>query len=317
VRLLLTGASSFTGYWFAQELASAGHEVTATFTRKDVATYGDEERGQRVADTLKHCRPVFDCRFGDDTFQEVVRTSDFDVLCHHAANVTDYKSPDFDIHRALEGNTHRLPEVLGELARTGCQRVVLTGSVFEGGEGAGSEGLPHFSPYSLSKALTAEVFRHHCREAGLRLGKFVIPNPFGPREDPRFTAYLMRTWLAGSTASVQTPHYVRDNIQVSLLARAYLRFLEDASDERAFTRFNPSGYVESQGAFARRFAAEMRERLRLPCALELAAKHAFTEPRARINTDVLDSDELRWDEAAAWDAIADYYARRLGEKPPA
>ena len=103
----------------------------------------------------------------------------------------------------------------------------MTGSVFEGGEGAGSQGLPDFSPYGLSKALTAQVFRYYCARAGMGLGKFVIPNPFGPYEEPRFTAYLMKNWLAGATPACSSPAYVRDNIHVSLLAKVYARFAEE------------------------------------------------------------------------------------------
>ena len=31
MRIVFTGGSSFTGYWFIKELAAAGHEVIATF----------------------------------------------------------------------------------------------------------------------------------------------------------------------------------------------------------------------------------------------------------------------------------------------
>ena len=34
MKILFTGASSFTGYWFAKQLASAGHEVFALFRRQ-------------------------------------------------------------------------------------------------------------------------------------------------------------------------------------------------------------------------------------------------------------------------------------------
>ena len=43
---------------------------------------------------------------------------------------------------------------------------MLSGSVFEGGEGSGSQGLPDFSPYGLSKALTAQMFRYYCGTRG-------------------------------------------------------------------------------------------------------------------------------------------------------
>ena len=120
-----------------------------------------------------------------------------------------------------------------------------------GGEGAGSQGLPDFSPYGLSKALTYQVCRYDCTRAGIGLGKFVIPNPFGPYEEPRFTAYLIKNWLAGATPNCSSPSYVRDNIHVSLLAKVYVQFAKQLP-AHGFVRINPSGYAESQGAFTLR-----------------------------------------------------------------
>ena len=117
--------------------------------------------------------------------------------------------------------------------------MLLSGSVFEGGEGAGSQGLPDFSPYGLSKSLTAQMFRYYCGTSGLSLGKFVIPNPFGPYEEPRYTAYLMKNWLAGGTPSCSSPAYVRDNIHVSLLAKAYARFAAESPGCPGFHQAEP------------------------------------------------------------------------------
>lgn len=313
MRILFTGASSFTGHWFVRQLAENGHDVTATF-RRTVEDYGGTRR-QRVEALLGLCRPAFDCTFGEPAFLRCVEgEAGWDLLCHHAAEVSNYRSPDFDAVGALASNTRNLDAVLAALAERGCRRLVLTGSVFEGGEGAGSDGLPPFSPYGLSKGLTAEVVRFAARRRGFRLGKFVISNPFGPLEEPRFTTYLVRCWFRDEVARVNTPDYVRDNIHVSLLARAYTRFAEQLAGEAGFERFNPSGYVESQGAFARRFAAELSTRLGRTCRLELAEQRVFDEPRVRINTDVLSPTELGWSEVASWDALADYYRRELGSR---
>ena len=197
------------------ELVRAGHEVVATF--REASDRYDGLRAERVAAVAAVCRPVFGCSFGDRGFLGLVdEEAHWDALCHHAADVTNYQSPDFDVTRALENNTRNLANVLKALRARSCRKLVLTGSVFESDEGAGSEELPAFSPYGLSKGLTAQVFRYHARACGLRLGKFVIPNPFGPYEEQRFTAYLISTWFRGETAVVQTPAYVRDNIHVIL-----------------------------------------------------------------------------------------------------
>jgi nucleoside-diphosphate-sugar epimerase len=305
MRVLFTGASSFTGFWFIRELAAAGHAVTAIF-RRGAEEYSGDVRRQRVVLASQAGRPRHGCSFGDAKFLALINDGGWDLLCHHGADVSDYKNPNFDTVAALRNNTNNLPAVLEALRTAGCQRLLLTGSVFEGGEGAGSQGLPDFSPYGLSKALTAQTFRYYCARAGLGLGKFVIPNPFGPFEEPRFTTYLMKTWLAGAPAVCSQPSYVRDNIHVSLLAKAYVRFAEEFSAV-GFTRLNPSGYAESQGAFTLRMAQEMCPRLGVPCPVELKKQVEFPEPRVRINTDPPDAEALGWNESVAWDEIARYY----------
>ena len=76
------------------------------------------------------------------------------------------------------------------------------------------------------------------------------------------------------------------------------------------TRLNPSGYVESQGAFANRFAAEMSTRLGVPCPIVLLGQKNFDEPMVRINTDRVDAAAFGWSEKAAWDSEAEFYSRK-------
>jgi nucleoside-diphosphate-sugar epimerase len=319
MKILFTGGSSFTGYWFVRQLAQAGHDVTATFTRSGVGDYGRDVRGKRVADMQQYCKPAWNVAFGDERFVSLL--DGVNVLCHHAADVTNYKSLDFDAGAAVSTNTKNLRIVLDALKKQGSLpgsgAVLLTNSVFAGGYGAGTLDahgkLPHFSPYGLSKALTAEMFEYYCDASGVPMGQLVIPNPFGPFEEPRFTNYLMKTWFAGKKAGCNTPAYVRDNIHVELLARVYVQCAEKLHElPGAACIVGPHGYIESQGAFAQRFGAEMRLRLGLACDLELAHQTEFTEPRVRINTDTPDASALGFDEAKAWDAVAEYYLRMYG-----
>lgn len=310
MKILLTGASSFTGCWFAKTLSEAGHQVVATFSADSVDGYDEPLRKRRVETALGCCDPLWGVRFGDEAFIAAIRDGGFDLVGCHGAYVTGYRDADFDYARALASNTHNLPCVAEALTETGA-KVVLTGTVFEGGEGAGSDGLPHFSAYGLSKSLTATAFKHCCDAHGVDMAKFVIPNPFGPLEEARFTAYLVRTWIAGETAGVRTPVYIRDNIHASLLAKAYAGYAEAFVQGTAGPHYGPSGYVESQGAFTERFAREMAPRLGVDCPVELGEQTDFPEPRTRINTDNALTFTDGWDESAAWDEMADYYLEAL------
>jgi nucleoside-diphosphate-sugar epimerase len=170
-----------------------------------------------------------------------------------------------------------------------------------------------FSPYGLSKGLTGALCDFYCEREGMPLDRFVIPNPFGPYEEPRFTDYLMRTWLAGGAARVGTPRYVRDNIHVDLLAKSYAAFVTTPG-ARGSRKLGPSGYPENQGAFAERVAREVKVRTHLDCALSFAEQTEFAEPAIRINTALADATVLGWSETAAWDEFVRYYQTLYAER---
>lgn len=303
MRILLTGGSSFTGLWFARSLANRGHTVVAPLKGSNYA----DLRGSRVAELRRVAEVVEDCAFGSARFLELAGTGSWDMLCQHAAQTGDYRNPDFDVVGAVAANTNNVAAVLKALLARGLANVVITGSAFEQDEGVGETPLRAFSPYGLSKGLTWQCYRYLSETMGFNLGKFVIANPFGPFEEPRFCSYLIRSWFKGEVPAVRTPLYVRDNVHVDLLAAAYSAYIENMPSQRGISKLYPSYYVESQGAFANRFAGEMSSRLGVPCPVVLQQQQEFAEPMVRINTDRIDGAKLNWNEKSAWDAEAEYY----------
>jgi UDP-glucose 4-epimerase len=305
MKVLLTGASSFTGHWFAEALHRAGHHVVAPL-RGNLESGPDSRRAERVRRIKGEVETIPDCAFGSPRFLDVLSGQDFDVLCHHGAEVGDYRNPDFDIASAVAKNTLNLRAVLIRMSNRGLKGVVLTGSFFEHDEGAGSQPLIAFSPYGVSKGVTADVVRHRCHEIGIRYGKFVIPHPFGPLEQPRLGAYLAKTWKSGAVAQINTPAYVRDNIHISLLSASYARFVNETPYAPLLRKFNPSGYVGTQGAFIERVAHEVGHRWGIECRVQLMIQKDFPEPFTRINTEPATRYIEDWNEQQAWGEYAQW-----------
>ena len=114
MRILFTGASSFTGYWFVRELTGTRPSLPV------VATAATRVCAPNACGGCANCaRLRFDCAFGNDDFLALTKTPS-DVLCNHGAEVGDYRSPDFDPYRAAAANLHRLPEVLRALKDRGA-----------------------------------------------------------------------------------------------------------------------------------------------------------------------------------------------------
>jgi nucleoside-diphosphate-sugar epimerase len=307
-RVLLTGASSFTGMWIAEALAAAGFEVLAPLLRPE-ADY-DGERSARIARLRKVAEVVYDCPFASSAFLELVGgRRDIVALAHHAADVTGYRDPGFDAAAAFARNLEGAPEVFTRLAGQGVRVALVTGTVFEAGEGDGAEPLA-VTPYGLSKTLTNIALQHHATWAGLTFGRFVIPSPYGAFEQQRsFPAYLFRSWRAGETPMVRTPLYLRDHLPAPRLARAYAEHLAALLRDRAARAVaRPSGWIATQGDFARKVAAEAAARLGRDCPALMAEQTEFPEPLRRVNHDP--APAVGWDEAAFWDDYVGWYEAR-------
>ena len=307
MKILLTGASSFTGYWFATKLISEGHDVTAIFTRGNAGAY-PPERLKRIGLLGKDVHAVYGCKFGDNTFIELLKEEKFDVLCHHAAEVTNYKQADFDIVKAVAANTLNIHSVFVALKNTGC-KLVITGSVFEDINKVDDHlSQKHFSGYGLSKSISSDLFHYYARQFGVNIGKFIISNPFGAFEEKRFLNYLITGWLNNESRSVNTPDYVRDNIHVELLAGYYAYFIEKvAVSKNPVMSLAPSGYIETQGDFAARVAYEMSTRLNKDCVVLNNEQKDFSEPLTLFNPDKIVEIESHFDAQKAWDELAAFY----------
>ena len=300
MRVLITGISSFTGLWFARALKAAGCEVVAPLR---AAAYDEPLRRARMAEAAKVAEIVPAAPFGSAAFLELL-TRGFDVLCHHAAEAANHKSPDFDVEAAVAGNTFNAAATLQGAKAAGVQRLVLTGSAFEQGEGKGTEPLIAFSPYGWSKTLTARAFQAECDRAGLPMVKFIVPNPFGPYEAPTFQRAVMTRWSKGEAVHVSHPLYGRDNTPVDLLGRVYAR----AAGGTLGAHVSPSVYAGTVGGFFQRMARETRARTGWPCELTLAEMQQSSEPLERYNLQPVVPLEYGWSESAFWDAYAAYYA---------
>lgn len=304
MKVLMTGATSFTGYWFVRALADDGHHVRCAL-RRHVGEYVDQPRAERVR-RLHECAEVIECApFGDERFLECVADGP-DVIAVHGAQVGEYRSPSFDVVEAVASNTRNVRTVFERMYAVGSKAVVLTGTVFEPNEGIGSDLGRAFSPYGVSKGMTWDIFRWHARAVGVSLAKFVIPNPFGPLEEDRFCTYAYKSWHAGQPVVVKYPEYVRDNIHVGLLARAYARYVAEVGSGKAVDHLGPSGYIETQGAFAQRLAREVGARLGLRCEVDVVPQTRFDEPRVRVNPDHASTYIGGWNEVGEWDRVAQW-----------
>lgn len=307
MRILFTGASSFTGFWISNYLAKAGHEIFATFRSKKKEY--DGLRKSRIEELDSSIEQLWGLEFGDQKFLQLIKNNQFDLFCHHGSSTKNYRSPTFDIFSAVQENTFNSREALTILKENNCQGVLFTGTTFEPYEGIGDPQFRAFNPYGLSKHFSYEIFRYECEALKLPLGKFVIANPFGPYEEARFTDYLIRTWGQFKEPHITSPNYIRDNIPVSLLASNYVQYCENYDSFSTNNRMLPSLYVAPQWSFANLVASKFSKCVGRQLSIKSEVQKSFEEPLIKINSMLGTHISPSWNEDLAWDETCDYWLK--------
>lgn len=307
LRILLTGATSLTGFWFARQLKDSGHTVKCLMTRNSAADYTGLKSAIRFSHLQAEFPLLYNAAFGTEAFQQILEAEEFDLLCLHGSHIPEYKSQSFNIAESLFHNLHNINDVFAILQRK-KNRILLTGTLFEPNEGLDGKPAEAGSPYGLAKGLITQAFRYYSIKFTVPMRHFVVANPFGPLEDRKFNYYLMDCWLNGKKAQVKTPDYVRDNIPVTLLALAYEKACRDLMGQaNLFSSTRPSGYVGTQAKFTALMAEHMRGLLHIPCEFECLKQIDFLEPMDRHNSENAFVVFPEFSEETFWSEYSHYY----------
>lgn len=306
MKVLLTGASSFSGLWIARALAAAGHQVIAPLKRP-LSGYSFLRR-ERVELLAGEIDVRYHAPLESDAFKAIVRDEACQAFIHHAADIPNYGDPSYNLVDGFTRNISGLADLISGFSEAGGQIFMASGSIFEFERLGPEEDKLAISPYGLSKSLTNITMQHYALWSGLAFGRVAISAPFGPYEEGRFAWSLVKAWSKGLAGTVRTPRYVRDNIPAPLLGRAYATSLDRVqATPGACLVARPMGFAGTQLAFAEVLAQHLGPRLGLACQIEALSQPHLDQPETVLNSEPAIPDD--WRSAEFWDDYADFYSR--------
>ena len=158
MKVILTGVSSFTGCWFANELSSQGFEVICPLPRKIEDYTGIKKT--RLDFVRTKVSILFNCPLGSTDFLELC-SKPFDFLGFHASYVKNYHKNDFKISKAFEENLKNLELTLSVIKKH-CRGILYSSSIFENAINLETEDLSQYSlpwfNYAFAKKITYYLF---------------------------------------------------------------------------------------------------------------------------------------------------------------
>tara|TARA_B100000886_G_scaffold336905_1_gene296566 strand:- start:203 stop:1132 length:930 start_codon:yes stop_codon:yes gene_type:complete len=304
--VLLTGVSSFTGFWFAHKLYEEGFKVVCPLPRKK-NDYNDLKL-QRLELLNRHVNLIYECPYGSAKFLNLCEDH-YDVLCLHGAYVLDYSSDRFPLTHALSENLKSSEKVLENLFSKGCRRVIWTSSVFEDAVNLNDtqSSKPGWYRYALSKYLSYSAMSELCRGYGFEFSRLVITNPFGPLEDKKLSYHLFNSFLNKEKEfTIKTPHYVRDMIHVQNLAEIYSKII---ISKECIPEIRPCEYSGSMISFAKLYQEEVSKRLAINLTINYQNME-FDEPYSLTNDQHVTTILNEKNSEQYWDELCDYYINK-------
>lgn len=299
-RCVITGSTSFSGIWFTKTMLDQGWDCIAVTQNSKVLSPAVEKRLRWIRKDY----PTFDFVQLDDlqTYKSI------DAVCLHGTATFDYRNPNFEIEKAVVQTIEVSEKVINFFPNA---RFIHTGTFSEPNESFGDNNRNSFNPYSTSKQLIYEKHREMVKSG--QLLKYVMPNPFGPLENHKFTGYLIQEWADGKTPVVKTPNYVRDNVPIDLLAKHYVLTVSDFLESAETKTVWPSKYIESNLSFSKRYAREFQSRTGIHVEISAPQFHDYLEPRFRVNQDYCEDRVRNWNEDLSWEFIISEAHQRFRE----
>ncbi len=292
----MTGATSFSGYWFVRQLILDGHELTIVRSRDNNFESTENPWLKKLKEESLSFREI-------SFAQEMTTKLNFDALLLHGSFMENRRSPNFNVNLAVQ-KTLGVTKWIKENSKT--NHVIHTGTFSEEDEGVGESPLNNFNPYSKSKTLIykehQEIFR------GVPFLKFTMPNPFGRFQQNNLFSFLEKAWTKNDIPLISQPNYIRDYVPVDLLAISYSNIIGSfIAGKHPLEYFSPSYFVMSNRDMSKLYASEISSRIGQNLEIQFGEQNDYAESRVRINKDSLHQLIENWSLEEFWDSVATDY----------
>lgn len=277
MKILFLGVSSFTGYHFVKKLSEDKKNIISCTLTKDINSYRliRYERLKKIK-KVKNIKLIKKVKFGDKKFIKLLSKNKFDIICFHHALTKNYNSNSkFNLSKSIAENTKNIESVLKILNKK--TKILVSNTIFQK---IPSKNYKAVNKYGFSKSITYEKIMLFCKKYNLQFKSIYITNPWGPLEEKKLNYYLISNWIKNKNITISHPRYIRDNIYIDKLTKAYVKIVYSKSKK---IDYFPSGYCSTNKEFIEAFKRKFEKFFKQKINISYAKKAIYDQPLKRIN----------------------------------
>jgi len=276
-KILFTGLSSFTGFYFINQLSNNKNNKIFCILSKNKKDY-DFFKKKRISliSKKKNVNLIFNVKFGDKKFINLLSKEKFNFLCFHHAYTKNYNNDKkFNFKKSLKENLNNVDELFKYINKK--SKIIITNTIFQK---IPKKNYKSINNYGVSKELTYEKLKKLCNFHKIKYKSFFITNPWGIYEEKKLHYYLIENWLKNKEVIIKFPNYIRDNIHIEKLSKEYQKVINSKSEKKEYF---PSGYCSSNKVFIEALRKEFEKYFNVKTKVKYLKRIKGDQPIIRVN----------------------------------
>ena len=223
MKILFTGSSSFTGYYFLNELNKNKIECHAIFTKKK-KYYKYEYQKKILNHKLTHVNPKTDIKFGSKKYVNIIKNKKINTLCFHHFIVGNLDF-NYNLNKNLNLLLKDIDNVLYNLSINKSPLLIYTSSIYQK-----ISLLDEYRSdrarinYGFAKIIISNVLKYLCKKYKIKFIDFELQNPIGLYEKKTsLPSYLASVFFSKNKIELDNPERLFKFQFIEKIAKDYCK----------------------------------------------------------------------------------------------
>ena len=225
MRVLFTGSSSFTGYYFLKEINKQKIKTFAIFSR-NISSYKKNYQKEILKSELKYIKPRLNIKFGSPKYLKLIQNEKIDTICFHHFIVGNLDK-EYKFRVNLKKILKNLEEVIYYLSLNGKTTILYTSSVYQRISAKNSYINDQSRiNYGFTKQILFQILKYFCKKNKINLIDFELQNPIGQFEkENSLPFYIASSFFEKSKINLNHPSRIFKYQFIDKISKDYVKVL--------------------------------------------------------------------------------------------
>ena len=225
MKVLFTGSSSFTGYYFLKEINKNKIKTFAVFSREK-KEYKKIFQKEILNSKMRYIVPCKKVNFGSKKYIDIIKKENINVICFHHFIVGNLNNK-YDFNKNLKKLLQNIEEVIFQLSLNKNSSIIYTSSVYQ----KISSSRKYLNDksrinYGYTKLILSQILKYMCKKYKIKFINFELQNPIGKFEkENSLPFYIASSFFNKNKIKLENPRRIFKYQFIENISKDYVKAL--------------------------------------------------------------------------------------------